>query len=276
MADQVNIREIWGVLDPTVLERIVVVSPHFDDAALGAAHLLATYPGSTVITVLGGQPPAYPDHVTPWDEAGGFVTGDDVVSARREEDRQAMAFVKATPVWLEFPDHQYLAVEERPTPSDVWPVLQKAIADANPTAVFLPMGIANPDHVLTHEAGLLARRELLGSGNKAVWFCYEDHGYKHLPGNLAWRISKLFRAGIWPTPSIVPIDLDMAPEAGIDRHLQDASRTAGAGSHAEGTSRRQCPRAVLAAFSACSCHRGDAVGRRVVTHVAVRWSVGLS
>jgi LmbE family N-acetylglucosaminyl deacetylase len=210
MADQVNIREIWGVLEPTVLERIVVISPHFDDAALGAAHLLATYPGSTVITVLGGQPPAYPDHVTPWDEAGGFVTGDDVVSARREEDRQAMASVKATPVWLEFPDHQYLAVEERPTPADIWPDLEKAIADANPTAVFLPMGIANPDHVLTHEAGLLARRELLGSGNKAVWFCYEDHGYKHLPGNLAWRISKLFRAGIWPTPSIVPIDLDMA------------------------------------------------------------------
>jgi hypothetical protein len=70
MADAVNIREIWGVLHPGALERIVVVSPHFDDAALGTAYLLATYPGSTVITVLGGQPPRYPDHVTPW----GWVT----------------------------------------------------------------------------------------------------------------------------------------------------------------------------------------------------------
>ena len=34
MADEVNRRGIWGVLDPSVLTRIVVVSPHFDDAAL--------------------------------------------------------------------------------------------------------------------------------------------------------------------------------------------------------------------------------------------------
>jgi LmbE family N-acetylglucosaminyl deacetylase len=112
------------------------------------------------------------------------VTGDDVVSARREEDRAAMAFTNAKPVWLEFPDHQYLAVEERPTPPEVAPSLKKAIVDANATAVFLPMGIANPDHVLSHEAGLLARRDLMESGPEIVWFCYEDHGYKHLPGIL--------------------------------------------------------------------------------------------
>ena len=99
MVDEVNIREIWGVLDPGVLERLVVVWPHFDDAALGAAHPLATYPGSTVITVLGGQPPKYPDHVTPWDEAGGFATGDDVVSARREEDRRGPGSYQRRPRW---------------------------------------------------------------------------------------------------------------------------------------------------------------------------------
>jgi LmbE family N-acetylglucosaminyl deacetylase len=187
----------------------VVVSPHFDDAALGAAHLLAAYPGSTVITVLGGQPPKYPDHVTPWDEAGGFATSDDVVSARREEDRAAMAYTNATPVWLEFPDHQYLEVADRPTPAEVAPSLSQAIAVADPTAVFLPIGIANPDHVLSHDAGLLVRQDLIRNKHETAWFCYEDHGYKHLPGILAWRISKLFGSGIWPTPSIVPIDPDM-------------------------------------------------------------------
>ena len=35
------------------------------------------------------------------------------------------------------------------------------------------MGIANPDHVLTHDAGLLAREELIRSGTEIVWFCYE-------------------------------------------------------------------------------------------------------
>jgi LmbE family N-acetylglucosaminyl deacetylase len=199
----------WGLVDSSILSRIVVVSPHFDDAILGAAHLLATYPGSTVITVLGGQPPAYPPEATDWDACGGFVAGDDVVSARRQEDAAAMAFLDATPVWLEFADHQYLAKDDRPRPADVAPALATAIAAADPTAVFLPFGLANPDHVLTHDAGLLVRSELTGSGDGPAWFCYEDHGYKHIPGIMAWRAATLFKAGLWPTPAVVPITPDM-------------------------------------------------------------------
>ena len=157
----------WGVVDPDVLRRIVVVSPHFDDAALGAAHLLSSYPGSTVITVLGGRPPAYPPEPTSWDACGGFRPGDDVVAARREEDRAAMACLEASPVWLEFPDHQYLTKEQRPRPAEVGPALQAAIVDAAPTAVFLPLGLANPDHALTHDAGLLVRAALGGDDGTA-------------------------------------------------------------------------------------------------------------
>jgi hypothetical protein len=39
-----------------------------------------------------------------------------------------------------------------------------------------------------------------------LWFCYEDAGYKHLPGLLAWRVAKLFRSGLWPTPAVVPVE----------------------------------------------------------------------
>jgi LmbE family N-acetylglucosaminyl deacetylase len=197
----------WGLVDPAVLLRIVVVSPHFDDAALGAAHLLTTYPGSTVITVLAGWPPAYPDEPTDWDACGGFKAGDDVVAARREEDRAAMGYLQATPVWLDFADHQYLLTSERPRPAAVAPALEAAIRSAEPSAVFLPMGIANPDHVLTHDAGILVREQLAGA--PITWFCYEDHGYKHIPGLLAWRVAKLFKSGLWPTPAIVPIEPDM-------------------------------------------------------------------
>jgi len=214
-------KELWGQIDPSTWDKIVVVSPHFDDAALGAAHLLGTYPGSTVITVLAGRPPAYPEEVTDWDAAGGFVTGDDVVGIRREEDRAAIASLGAEPVWLDFSDHQYLAPPDRPTPNDVAPRLVDALSAVGPTAVFLPMGLANPDHVLTHDAGLMARETLLagagdGPGTGApTWFCYEDAGYKHLPGMLAWRVAKLFRGGLWPTPAVVPVQPDM-----------DAKRTA--------------------------------------------------
>jgi LmbE family N-acetylglucosaminyl deacetylase len=208
MADQSHEGPTWGRVTAAELERIVVLSPHFDDAAMGAGQMLIHHAGAsetTVVTVLGGRPPVYPDPPSEWDALGGFNAGDDVVAVRREEDRAAMEVLGATPVWLEFADHQYLKPADRPTPAEVAPVLATTLEDATPTAVFVPMGMANPDHVMTHEASLLVR----GQHPEWAWFAYEDHGYKHLPGMLAWRVSKLFRAGLWPTPAIVPVSLDV-------------------------------------------------------------------
>jgi len=199
----------WGAVEPDILRRIVVVSPHFDDAALGASHLLGTYSDTTVLTVNGGRPPAYPETPTDWDASGGFAPGDDVVAVRREEDLAALAELGSKAVWLEFPDHQYLDKKDRPTPHDVAPALEKSLKDLEPTSVFLPMGIANPDHVCAHDAGILARASMMRDGVIPSWFCYEDHGYKHLPGLLAWRVTTLFKSGLWPTPAVVPIEPDM-------------------------------------------------------------------
>ena len=103
-------RDVGPAARRRTLDRVVVVSPHFDDAALGAAHLLTSHPGSTVVTVLAGRPPVLPRPSSPsGTPLGGFVAGDDVVAARREEDRAAMASLGADPVWLEFADHQYLS-----------------------------------------------------------------------------------------------------------------------------------------------------------------------
>ena len=159
---------------------------------------------ATVITVLGGRPPVYPDPPTEWDSLGGFRAGDDVVAARREEDRAAMEVLGAVPVWLEFADHQYLAEADRPIATEVAPALGEAIVACTPTAVFVPMGLANPDHVMTHDAAMLVREQ----HPEWAWFAYEDHGYKHIPGLLAWRVSKLFRSGLWPTPALVPVVAD--------------------------------------------------------------------
>jgi len=194
----------WGVLPDGCLDRVVVCSPHFDDAALGAAHLLSAHPGSTVVTVFGGRPARYPDPPTEWDALGGFRAGDDVVALRRQEDRAAMDVLGAAPVWLDFVDHQYLAPDERAEPHEIAVALDAVLEEVRPTAVFLPMGLANPDHVATHDAGVL----LAGRRDDLTWFCYEDSGYKHIPGMLAWRIAKLFRSDLWPTPMVVPVMLD--------------------------------------------------------------------
>ena len=201
---------MWGGLEDGVLDRIVVVSPHFDDAVLGASHVLGAHPGSTVVTITGGRPEAYPDPPTEWDASGGFRAGDDVVGARREEDRAALAVLGARSTWLEFVDHQYVPPDRRSSPAEVAPALERALRDADPTAVFVPMGIANPDHALTHAAALAVRAALGTDDGAPAWFAYEDAGYVQLPGLLAWRVSGLFRGGLWPTPAIVPAPVDMA------------------------------------------------------------------
>lgn len=187
------------------LDRIVVVSPHFDDAVQGAGLLLARHPGSTVLTLFAGPPPAYPDPPSEWDALGGFRTGDDVVALRREEDVAALAVLGAIPRWLDQADHQYLDPSERVTPELLAPLLRDALRELAPTAVFVPFGLGNPDHDVTHRAARLLLDEL----SEPAWYCYEDAGYKHIPGLLAWRISGLFRAGWWPTPALVPLDDDL-------------------------------------------------------------------
>jgi LmbE family N-acetylglucosaminyl deacetylase len=194
----------WGEMDPAVFDRIVVVSPHFDDAAMGAGHLLGSYADTTVVTVLGGRPPAYPEEVSEWDALGGFLPGDDVVAVRRAEDAAAMEVLESEYRWLDFSDHQYLAPPDRPTPEEVAPVLAQTISELDPTSVFFPMGLGNPDHVMVHDASLVVRAQQ----SERAWFCYEDHGYKHIPGLLAWRVAKLLRSHPWPTPAIVPHDPD--------------------------------------------------------------------
>jgi LmbE family N-acetylglucosaminyl deacetylase len=196
----------WGVLPPDTFDRVVVFSPHFDDAAMGAGHLLLAHPGSTVVTVFGGPPAHYPDPPSDWDALGGFRAGDDVVALRRHEDAAALAVLDARPHWLEFVDHQYLAPDERARPEDIAPALSRVIDGVAPTAVFLPMGLANPDHVATHDAGLL----VAATRADLTWFGYEDAGYRHIPGMLAWRVSKLFGSDFWPTPMIVPTVQDHA------------------------------------------------------------------
>ena len=232
----------WGLVAPAELERIVIVSPHSDDAVLGCAHLMSAHPGVTVVTVFAGRPEQYPSPMERWDTLCGFVEGDEVHAARRAEDAAALAVLDARPVWLDFVEHAYLPRSDWVRPEAVVDTLVTTIGDLYPTAVFVPFGLANPDHSCTHDAAMLAR-DRLGDGialdsiaqdaiaqdaiaqdsiaqdsiaqdsiaqDSIAWFCYEDMGYKHIPGLLAWRIARLFRRGVWPTPAAVPVDPDLA------------------------------------------------------------------
>jgi LmbE family N-acetylglucosaminyl deacetylase len=201
----------WGLVAPHELERIVVVSPHLDDAVLGCSYLMAAHPGVTVVTVFAGRPAEYPRPMQHWDTLCGFVAGDEVHVARRAEDTAALAVFDATPVWLDYVEHSYLERADWVRPAAIVDELAVTIAALAPTAVFAPFGLGNPDHAATHEACIEVRARIASEGRaEPSWFCYEDTGYKHIPGLLAWRVAKLLRAGVWPTPAAVPIDPDHA------------------------------------------------------------------
>ena len=143
----------------------------------------------------------------------------------REEDRAALAVLGATPVWLDFVEHQYLDRPDWVGADQTVDTLEAAIRAADPTAVFMPFGLANPDHTATHDAARLVRDRI----PELPWLCYEDMGYKHIPGLLAWRVAQLFRAEVWPTPVAPPVAADGdAPSRGL-RALRVAGPRPGGG-----------------------------------------------
>lgn len=194
----------WGLVDERERARLVVVAPHLDDAALGCSYVLAAHPGAHVVTVFAGGPAEYPRPPGRWDALCGFVDGDDVHAARRAEDAAAMEVLDATPIWLDLVEHAYLDRAEWLGGAQVVDELEATVRALEPTAVLAPFGLGNPDHDATHDACMLLRARM----PEPAWFCYEDMGYKHIPGLLAWRIARLFRAGVWPTPAAMPLAVD--------------------------------------------------------------------
>lgn len=197
----------WGLVSDAERERVVIVSPHLDDAVLGCGLYMIANPGVTVVTVFAGNPPAYPETMRYWDVQGGFGPDDDVMAVRRAEDHAALARVGATPCHLEFIEHTYNAGDRPVAPDVIAGPLADVLKSLDPTAVFAPFGLANPDHDVTHDAAMLVRDRLAPT---IAWFCYEDCGYKHIPGMLAWRVARLFARDVWATPACPAVSTDHA------------------------------------------------------------------
>ncbi len=85
--------------------RLVILSPHLDDAALslGATIAYASEVGLavTVLTVLAGDPDSEEPAGT-WDTICGFATAGEAARVRRAEDANACEILGAEPMWLPF------------------------------------------------------------------------------------------------------------------------------------------------------------------------------
>ncbi len=144
---------------------MIVVTPHLGDAVLGCAGLVAAHPGAVVISVFAGIPQnAY--IVRDWDAACGFSSPRQAVSARRREDRAALALLDAEPCWLAFPDSQY---RRSATLDEIALRLARALRRHRPDAVAIPLGRLPGDHALAHEAAVRLMKHF-----KCDWLAYDD------------------------------------------------------------------------------------------------------
>ncbi len=172
--------------------RLLVVSPHLDDAVLGCGELLAGCGGAVVVTVFAGRP-VLGSPPTEWDRASGFGPGDDVVGMRREEDRLALRALRATPVWLEHLDAQY----GQPSRTDVIAAdLAAEICRSHAAAVLVPLGLFHDDHRQAGDAAV----SLMHGRLPVEWYAYEEALYRVLRGEVQARLSELRARGVEATP----------------------------------------------------------------------------
>jgi LmbE family N-acetylglucosaminyl deacetylase len=172
--------------------RLLVVSPHLDDAVLGCGLLLSVCPGAVVATLLAGVPQAE-NSVTDWDARCGFATGRQAMLCRRGEDLRALGALRARAVHADFLDAQYGC---SPAPRDVAQVLGSIISASDPDMILTPLGLFHTDHVLIHDASLMARASAAGRR----WLCYEDGLYRSKPRLLQERLSRLYVQETYLTP----------------------------------------------------------------------------
>ncbi|MDX6353706.1 MAG: hypothetical protein QOF98_609, partial [Streptomyces sp.] len=146
----------------------VVISPHFDDAALSVAGLLIRGAGrAAVVTVHGGAPDASAA-TSWWDSTCGFGSAVEAYESRLAEDARSCELLGAEQVVLPHADGPYRAAGEQLT-------ALREFLDGLPerTQVLVPLGTNQPDHAAVREQALAA---LAARGYDTPWV-YADLPY---------------------------------------------------------------------------------------------------
>jgi LmbE family N-acetylglucosaminyl deacetylase len=131
----------------------VVISPHPDDAVLSCWDVLTRPDVRRVVTVFSGIP-ASDARPSAWDRLTGASDAVARASARRGEDRRALAIADCTPTHLDF-----LGSTHRTKTLDTAALraaIRRSVADAD--VMWVPAAIGgHPDHIAARDAALEAR-----------------------------------------------------------------------------------------------------------------------
>ena len=172
--------------------RLLVVSPHLDDAVLSCGLLLTANPSAIVCTVFTAPPRE--NMSTDWDRQAGFNDAFEAMSARRQEDTEALQMLHAQPIHLPFRDAQY---RDTPAPEALTEALRHTLLAHTPDKVLIPLGLFHSDHTLVSDACLPLIAEMRGT----VFHTYEDVPYRKMEQAVQERIEELRNRGYVLTPA---------------------------------------------------------------------------
>jgi len=158
------------------MKKILLVSPHFDDAVLSAGQFMADRPDAEVVTVFGGFPLTASRVKTPYDIKCGFENAEDAVAQRRRENDSALALLEATAINLDFPDGQY--GNETDT-EQITEKLQEILSSYDYEFIMCPIGLGHPDHIKVTDAVLALNTDL-------PIYLWEDLPLRVMEPELVW------------------------------------------------------------------------------------------
>jgi LmbE family N-acetylglucosaminyl deacetylase len=179
-----------GLADLDSTGRLLVISPHLDDAVFSCEALLKFAGDARVFTIFGGDAPQGAP-IAKWDLQCGFTVGTNVMEARRNEDAQALGVLGAVPIWGTELQEGYRA--DPPDDDHVTKLIIEAITTNAPSHVVFPLGLSHTDHLLVASATGAAVRALEVSDA----FVYAERPYaQRQPGIVKRRCAELRAQGV--------------------------------------------------------------------------------
>jgi LmbE family N-acetylglucosaminyl deacetylase len=173
--------------------RLLVISPHLDDAVLSCAGALMHSTDAVAATLLAGTP-ADSLPLTDWDQRCGYTSASQAMQARRREDQAALSRLGAGSRHLDFLDAQYAPTHDV---EDLATAIQMLVKETLPATILVPLGLFHSDHLLVHDAAMRVCSRGRGARH---WLCYEDSPYARKPGLLQERLAHLHARGRRLTP----------------------------------------------------------------------------
>ncbi|WP_025599979.1 PIG-L deacetylase family protein [Burkholderia sp. WSM2230] len=172
--------------------RLLVVSPHLDDAVLSCGLLLIASPSAIVCTVFTAPPRE--NMSTDWDRQSGFKDAFEAMQARKREDALALQMLGAQPVHLPFCDAQY---RQTPSLNELTEALRHTFRAHKPDKAIVPLGLFHSDHMLVTDACL----PLITEMPDTVFHAYEDVPYRRMDQAVSQRIEELTKRGYLLSPA---------------------------------------------------------------------------